>query len=383
MNWVINPVVTVNGTDYTADTLNGVSITYGRGNIWEQPRAAYASIQILNDDNSPLSVKLNDLMVIKVDNSTASQVTLFTGKVTSVSSTVSRIGTSAEIIIHTVNGISPLGEMNRVITGTSAWPKEYDDDRLDRILTDSGVTIDIVDTPGVYEFTAITPTPSDCYYWASYYAQMAFGYLYDTTDGKVGYANESRRTLDAANNGYFTIPENVILSGNLQSTLDTNNLLNDVRLEYKNNQIVTSTSASSISTFGKRASDILTELEDSAQAQNQADRYITLRSTPETILPNFTVQLSAPTITAGVLDGLLGLYIGKPIQVADFPDGIFNGIFKGFVEGWSFVLNRNVANVSLNVSKNTLSITPTRWQDVSASLQWEDVDPVVEWSDYE
>jgi len=383
MIWTIDPTVQINGTNYTSDTLNGVSITYGRSVIWEQPRAGYAQIQILNTDDSPLSVQLNDPVTIAVDDSAGSPLTVFTGKVQSISNSVQALGTSGKVVIHTVTAISPMADMSRVITHTTSFPKEYDDDRLNRILTDSGVTIDVVDTPGVYEFTASTPQPGDCYYWASFYAQMAFGYIYDTTDGKIGYANESRRTVEAATNGYLTIPEDVILYRGVNSEINLNNLLNKIRLEYKANAIVTAESTSSITSYGEQAADIKTELEDATQAQFQADRYITLRSTPQTVLKNFTVQLSAPTITSGVLDGLLAVYMGKPVQVLDFPNGVYNGTFKGFVEGWNLTINQNSANLNLNVTKNTLSITPTRWQDVLATLQWEDVDPALEWADYE
>lgn len=383
MNWTIDPTVQINGTNYTSDTLNGVSVNYGRTSIWEQPRAGYAQIQILNDDNSPLSVQLNDPVTISVDDSTGTPVAVFTGKVQAISNSVQALGVIGKVIIHTVTAISPMADMARVITNTSGFPKEYDDDRLDRILTASGVTIDVVDTPGVYEFTSKAAQPSDCYYWASYYAQMAFGYIYDTTDGKVGYANESRRTIEAATNGYFIIPEDVILYRGVNSEINLNNLLNKVRLEYKANAVVTSQSTSSITSYGEQAADILTELEDATQAQNQADRYVTLRSTPQTVLRSFTAQLSNPNITGAVLDGLLGVYMGKPIEVAQFPNGIYSGIFKGFVEGWTLNISENSASINLNVTKNTLSLAPTRWQDISPVLIWNDVDPALEWADYE
>lgn len=383
MTWVIDASVQINGTNYTSDTLNGVSINYGRTSIWEQPRAGYASIQILNLDNSILSVQLNDPVQITVDNSSGTPLTVFTGKVQAVSNSVQALGTSGKVVIHTVTAISPMADMSRVLTNTAGYPKEYDDDRLTTILTDSGVTIDVVDTPGVYEFTTKSAQPADCYYWASYYAQMAFGYIYDTTDGKVGYANESRRTVEAQTNGYLIIPENVILYRGVNSEINLNNLLNKVRLEYKASAIVTSESTSSIASYGEQAADILTELEDATQAQFQADRYITLRSTPLTLLRNFTVQLSSSTITNSVLNALLAVYIGKPVQVSSFPNGVHNGIFKGFVEGWTLSISQNSASINLNVSDKSLSITPTRWQDVLGTLQWEDVDTALEWADYE
>lgn len=383
MNWIIDPTVQINGTNYTSETLNGVSINYGRSTIWEQPRAGYASIQVLNLDNSPLAIALNDAVTISVLDSSSNSITVFTGKVQSVTSSIQRLGDSGVTVIHNVTAISPMADMVRVITNTSGFPKEYDDDRLTAILTTSGVTIDAVDTPGVYEFTSVAANPADCYYWASYYAQMAFGYIYETTDGKVGYANETRRTLDAATNGYFDIPDDVILYNGVASELNLNNLLNKLRLEYKANASVTSQNTGSISTYGEQSGDILTELEDGGEAQLQADRYINLRSTPRTVIRNFTVQLNASTMTSAVLDEMLGVYLGKPIQVHPFPNGIFNGIFQGFVEGWNLTINRLTATLNLNVTEKSLSIAPTRWQDVSALLQWEDVNPALEWSDYE
>jgi hypothetical protein len=383
MSWTIDPTVTIGGTDYTSDSLNGVNVSYGRSTIWEQPRYGYATIRIKNDNNSTLDVTLNSSVIITVDNFTGTPTTVFTGKVSSISSALQASGSTAKVVIHTITAVSPLADMARVITHTISWPKEYDDDRLNRILTDSGVSIDVVDTPGVYEFTTSAASPTDCYTAAAYYAQMAFGYIYETTSGEVGYANESRRTIEAATYGYFNIPTNVILGNSIQSEVNTNNLINDVLLEYKANATVTSTSASSISTYGIRATDLLTELEDGAQAQFQADRYITLRSTPSTVLQSFTVQLNAPAITSTVLNGLIGVYMGKPIQVTSFPNGIFNGIFRGFVEGWNLTISQNTATLNLNVTKNSLSITPTRWQDVSPTLIWNDVDPTIEWSDFE
>jgi hypothetical protein len=250
-------------------------------------------------------------------------------------------------------------------------------------LTDSGVSIDVIDSPGVYEFTATGANPSDCYAKASYYAQMAFGYIYETRDGKVGYANESRRTADSNAYGYTVIPKNIIIGATMSSGINTYNLLNDVRLEYKANAVVTATSASSIANYGLAAADILTELEDSAQAQIQADKYISLRSTPLPVLNSFTVQLDASTITNALLDELLEVYMGKPVQLNNLPNGIHNGIFRGFVEGWNLTFSQNQAALTMNVSENSLSMAPTRWQDVNAALIWSNVDPTLEWSTYE
>jgi hypothetical protein len=383
MTWVIDAEVSIGLTSYTSNTLNGLSITYGRTSIWEQPRAGYAQIQIKNDNDAIFVPELGDQVIITVDNSTGTPITVFTGKVNSINSAVQISGSNATVVIHTVTASAPMSEMARVITHTTGWPKEYDDDRLTTILTDSGVTIDVVDSPGVYEFTSTSANPNDCYTWAAYYAQMAFGYLYETADGKVGYANESRRTVEANTYGYFVIPSNIILGSSVSAGLNNYNLLNDIRLEYKANAVVTSTSPSSIGIYGKAEADIVTELEDAVQAQLQADKYISLRSVPQPVLNSFTVQLDASTITNSTRNALLGVYMGKPVQLSDLPNGIHNGIFKGFVEGWNLVIAQNQASLTMNVTENSLSLAPTRWQDVNAALIWSDIDPTIEWATYE
>lgn len=383
MSWNPNPVVTIDGVDFTGEALNGVNITMGRPSVWSQPRAGYCTIDLVNLNDSIWNLNINDPVTVQVDDSAGNPVTLFTGKLMSSTSRVDFAGSTADVVITTVTAIGPMAEMSRVNSGGSAWAKEYDDDRMDRILTASGVTIDIIDTPGVYEFTAVTPDVQDTYTLATKYAQMAFGYIYETADGKVGYANESRRTLDRAANGYLSIPTNVILGRSVSSELSFKDLLNDIVLVWKNNQTKTASSAASITAYGEAAAKIITELEDGAQAQNQADRYITLRAMPQTNLNSFTVQLDTPAMTNSLLDDLLAIELGLPIQIAGLPPGVLNGSFDGFVESHTFIINRNQAQLGIVATDASFSITPTRWQDVSASLIWSAVTPTLQWQNYE
>ena len=383
MTWNPNPVVTIDSIDFTGEALNGLTITMGRPSVWTQPRAGYCSIDLINLDNSHWNLSINDSVVVQIDDSAGNPVTVFTGKLVNLSSRVDFSGSSADVVLTTITAIGSMAQMSRVNTGGSAWAKEYDDDRLDRILTASGVTIDVVDTPGVYEFTAVTPDVSDTYTLATKYAQMAFGYIYETPDGKVGYANESRRLLDKNANGYLQIPTNVILGRSVSSELTFKDLLNDLILVWKNNQTKTASNASSIAAYGEAAAKIITELEDSAQAQIQTDRYITLRAIPQTNLNSFTVQLDAPAMTNAVLDDLLAINIGLPIQIVGLPTGVLDGTFSGFVETHTFVINQNQAQLNIIATDATFSIPPTRWQDVSASLIWSAVTPTVQWQNYE
>lgn len=383
MSWTPDCVVTIDGTDFTDKSLDGVSITYGRSSVWEQPRTGYATIRIVNLAGTALGFEIRDSVTITMDDSSGSPQTIFTGKIAAIENVIESAGGLAKVVVTQISAVSILSDMNRILIGASGYPKEYDDDRMDRIFTEAGVPVDVVDTPGVYEFTDRTGELTDAYSLAAKYASMAFGYIYETPAGTVGYANESRRKLDAEANGYLDIPDDVILASTVQSERTINNLVNDVTLVYKNAQEVTSADATSIANFGLASLRIDTELEDGTEAQFQADRYITLRAISHTNVRAISVRLDSTNLLNATRDSLIGVYVGLPIEFLALPVSIFDGSYLAFVEGWTFTITRNVAVLTLTTTDNSLSITPTRWQDLSPSLAWEDLDPALQWFAYE
>ena len=64
MTWLPNPIVTIGGVAYTSETLWDVSINYGRTTVWEQARASYAQINILNLSNVAVAFLINDTVTI-------------------------------------------------------------------------------------------------------------------------------------------------------------------------------------------------------------------------------------------------------------------------------------------------------------------------------
>ena len=71
------------------------------------------------------------------------------------------------------------------------------------------------------------------------------------------------------------------------------------------------------------------------------------------------------------------------IRIFNLPIGIKNTTYSGFVEGWNFSINRVQANLTIDTSDYSYSVTPTRWQDVPATLIWNDVPPTVQWDTYD
>lgn len=376
MTWTPNATVTINGVDFTGSSLNGVSINYGRTTIWNQARSTFASISILNSTNTDYGFEINDSVSVSIEDSDGTIITVFTGTITDVSNEVDASGSVKTTAIQNISAIGAFAAMSRVIVGTTNYPKEYDDVRIDRIFTEAGVTIDVVDTPGVYQLTSRTANPTDAYSLASYYAGMCFGYIYETTDGKVGYANESRRTLDVAASGYLNIPTNVINWRGINSRRSLADIVNRVILFYKNNDQTSAEDTHSITQYGLFEARIDTELEDASEATNIAERYVSLRSIPQTNFSSFNINLDNPNITNAVLDSLIGVYMGMAIQIEDLPVAISPVTYQGFVEGWNLTINRNQAFLTITSSDTAYSVVPIRWQDVDPLIAWDDVDPL-------
>lgn len=383
MTWNPNPTVTIDGISFTNKSLWNVSVSYGRTTIWEQARAGYATISILNANNQDFGFDMNHDVTITVEDSNGDPVTLFTGKISNVSNGVQAAGTSATVAIQTITALSTFAQMARSVIGDTSWSKEFDDDRMTRIFTDAGVTIDTVDTPPIYEFTTRSASPADAYSLASQYATMAFGYIYETPTGTVGFANESRRFLSAGTNGYFNIPKDYILFNGLQSQKTLSDIMNSIILSYKANAQKTSSDSTSISTYSLVAGSVSTELENGTDAQVQADRYITLRAYPRTSLSSFTIQLDSPNVTNADLDELLNISMDTAIEIDNLPLAIKNTTYQGFVEGWTFNINNVQASLTFDSSDVAYSVTPTRWQDVDAALIWNAVDPAVTWDTFD
>jgi hypothetical protein len=383
MTWNPNCTVIVDGVDFSSKTINSINVTYGRTSYWEQARSGTASVDIVNWDDTDYAFEINDEISITVDNASATARTVFTGRVTNIATRMAAVGSIQEVAVITLTAVGPFAGMSRKLIGTGGFAKELDSDRMDQIFTDAGVSIDVVDTPGIYELTVISAFTADAYTTAAKYAQMANGYIYETPEGEVGFANESRRSIDVAANGYMEIPENYILWRSVSSNKSLGDILNSITLSYKNNQVVTASDATSEGLYGPLGASIATELEHMSEAQSLADKYVGLRSVPRLNMSSFTIQLDSPNISSADLDDLLQMNMGKAVSIEGLPVPLIPNNYYGFVEGWNLAVSRNQAVISLTTSESSYSIQPTRWQDVSPTLAWNAVGAAVQWVTYD
>jgi hypothetical protein len=407
MPWSPNATVKINGTAVTDYTLEGVQISMGRDNVQQQSSAGYATIDFLNLPYT--DVEIFDTITVTLDNYTGVDTTIFTGLVTDVSVSVLDAGTTNTFItqISASGGLSELAAKEANIVG---YAEQKDGDRIVSVVTDTfglkwnelpatqvwtdyttetwadllGVDISAIDTPGTYDlFSSVAaPDPLNALNYVQIVADSGSGFIYETTSGGIGYQDQDARTDYVSANGFVNISKNFIMADGINVTTSRNDIINDVIIIYGAAQdSVQVEELDSIGQYGRVTQSIETFLKNSGDADTLADRLVLLNAYPQPVIQGIQIQIDAPTMTSPLLNSLVGVFFGMPISVTDFPALLYPNQFFGYVEGWSWDIDRFTARLTLNVSDFTFSAVPVAWQDVYAGEIWSTIDPSLQWQD--
>jgi hypothetical protein len=405
--WTPEWSLTVNGAnDYASVTLADVAITSGRTDIYSQATAGYASFTILNFDDSPVTMNINDQVTIRVKDSTGTFVNLFGGYVTDLDLEVKSSGTGGLVQNMRIIALGALSKLPKSLT-EGVLAKDFDGDQIYTILSallfntwnevpaaetwagynptttwenaeNSG--LGEIDQPGDYELTARSADVTDVYSLVAALANSGLGYLYEDNQGRISYADSTHRNTYLSTYGYTSVSGNTALAAGIKTSLKSGDIRNAVTITYKNSQTVSAQDDSSIALFGYQAQSILTTLENGADATSQADFYLGIRAFPEAQFRSITFPLGNPEIDDTDRDALLNAFMGLPIDITDLPANIGDGRFQGFVEGWTFSASYNGLAITLTVSPTAYSLQAARWNGVSVAETWNSLSPTLTWN---
>lgn len=406
--WTPEWQVTINGGgDYTNLTLSNLTITSGRQDIYSQPYAGYCNVEIINLDQSPIVMDINDQMTIKVKDSTGTFVNLFGGYVTDIDVEVTQSGSNGISESIKVVALGALSKLPKTLT-TGVLTKDFDGDQIYSILSQAlfntwnevpaattWATYDAtttwadaensglgdIDQPGDYELAARSSSTIDMYSLVSALATSGLGYLYEDAQGRIGYADSTRRNTYLAANGYIDLTGNHALARGIRTSKRSGDVRNNVTITYKNGQQQSASDAESISIYGQQAYNIQTSLEHTADALSQAEFYLTLRAFPQAQFKSITFPLTSPEIDDTDRDALLEVFMGMPVNITELPTNIADGAFQGFVEGWTFSAGYNALYLTLTVSPTAYSLQAMRWNGVPVTETWNTINPGLEWID--
>ena len=398
--------VTIAGTVQTSTTLEDATITYGRNDFFEATQPSYCNLELLNLDGTSPAVELLDTIVIEVTDSTGAYVKLFTGEVSGVYNTFAGAGAIGKPNTLQIQAVGALGLLVKRYAGSVAYPEELDGARITRILEETlyvawedisntqtwndfttetwanyGVQgIDTIDA-GRYEVLARPAEIDQAYNLTDTTQLSALGYLYDTPDFEIGYADAERRSENYATN-LIELDANLV-NADIQTRLQTADIVNSVVIQYDDPVLeVGAQNDTSINTYGLLQEVRPTILAQTADATEQATNFVNYRGTPKVSLEEVTVNLSNSDMTNTIRDNLLGVSMDTLLYLDNIPVGLIaEGYNEGFVEGWTWTLGRNNLELAMSVSNSIYSTLDVQWEDYNSTIQWQNLANDYRWLD--
>jgi hypothetical protein len=403
-----NPIwqLSIDGGTFQTVTLANLTVTSGRTDIYQQPVAGYCTVEILNTDQSAVAIDVNDSFALQVKDSTNTFRPIFGGYVTDINQSVRSSGSNAVVQTFSVTALGALSKLPKVLT-EGVLTKDFDGDQIYSLLSpllfntwnevpaattwatynptetwanaqNSG--LGEIDQPGDYELTSRASDVTDVYSLVSALATSGAGYIYEDAQGRIGYADSTHRGEYLATNGYTELSGNHALSRGIATSRRIGDIRNKVTITYKNNAQHTAEDTASQALYGVQAQNIITSIENGADATSQANFYLALRAYPQSLFKSITFELTNPEIDNADRDALLGIFMGLPIDVTNLPANMTGGRFQGFVEGWTFNAGFNKLQITLNVSPIAFSLQAFKWLNVPATENWTTISPTLDWT---
>jgi hypothetical protein len=398
--------VKVNGSTVTSATLSGLTISSGRTDIYTQPLAGYCNLTLIETAEAVVPFEINDAVTVEVKDSSAAYVNLFGGFITDLGISVQTSGSIATSQRIQITGVGALARLSRAVY-VGNFAHQFDGDRIKELLASvlfdqwnevpSSSTWDSydptvqwqdaensglgeIDIPGDYELHSENNLNDTVYNLASRFATSALGYLYEDSQGRIGYADSTRRSEYLATYGYVDLDGNHAIGPALSIVKRAGDVRNSITVGYGTSGAdVTDEDLASISDFGLLASTISTTLRNVGDATAQAAFYLLIRAYPQFALRQITFPLASGEIDNSDRNNLLGVFMGQPLNIVNLPANMVGGEFQGFVEGWTWTASLNQLNLTLNVSPIAFSLQAFRWNSVPATETWNTISPTLDW----
>jgi hypothetical protein len=404
-------VIFAGSVEYTNETVASISISLGRRDIYEQALPGIANIELWTDANTPLDVELSDSVNIQIQDSNGDYQQIYGGIISDLEVTLDQYGDLGSIAKYRITAVGPLASLQKRLVGALGYAKEFDGTRVYNILSEAFLTswnevaptlrwMDVPNTatwenfdgtgqslvdelavnvaqPGDFELIAYSDGAADALTLAQNAAQSARGFLYESTDGDIHYDTYSTRT------GYtpITLTADDLLANGLRQAAQWSEIVNDITVTYKNNDVVIAADANSQFIYGQLSGSRSTQLHNEVDAQDQADAFLESRAYPRTYPEDLTIPLHSPTVSDATRDALIDLRVSRAVFTDDLPV-VFGTTFNGFVEGIKWNLTRYTADMTLVCSAQSETYPHQIWLQIAPTVTWAGYTPTNErWID--
>jgi hypothetical protein len=381
----------------------------GRNDVTEQPQPGYASIRLWTDANTPLAVALSDSVQISIDKGTSGTQQIFYGTISDIDITLDQYGNQGSIATYSITAVGPLAQLNRHIVGGAGFAKQFDGSRVLKILQDafatewqdlsatliwsnvpSGTTwgsydaiasslvanlSTTIDAPGQYELMAYSGGVDNAYSLATQAADSGRGVLYETGNGDMNYDDYAARIGSTP----LTLTADDLSTEGLRSQAQWGEIVNYATVTYRAGSASSIDDQSNI-LYGQLSGTRETQLQNLADAQNQATDFISQRAFPRTYPELLTIPLHAGGISDATRDALCAVKTGLRVNTTALP-AVFGTSFDGFVEGYTWNLTRYTAELALTCSAYSETYSNIVWYQIPPTTTWTGYTSSTEWMD--
>jgi len=399
--------VLINSVELTDVTVANLTITSGRTDIYSQPVAGYCQLQLLNFNNSIYDFTIGTQITIEVTNSTGTYVPIFGGYISDFTIAVDQTGSLGNTTVAQITALGALSKLPKIVDN-GVLSQDEDGDQIYHLLSGfllgewnqvpaattwatynptttwanaENLGLGEIDRPGDFLMIARSSSETDVYSLCAQIANSALGYLYEEANGNIGYADSTHRQDYLAANGYTTLDANHANGRGLAVTTRAGDIRNKYVITYGNNgnSVYTAEDAQSQLDYGLYGEAFLSNIKDTADAEDFADRIIALRADPTPKFQSITFELGNPEIDDSDRNALIGIFMGLPVWIQNLPLNIAGGSFEGYIEGWTFRASLNNLTITFNASPVNFSQIAVKWNQVNAAEAWNTINPALTW----
>ncbi len=406
MTWLPEWRVTVGDDVYT--TVTSVSFASGRLDIDRQATAGYCQVQIINATNAPFTINVTEPITLELKNTSGTYVTVFGGEVSDFNIGVRSPEEAGYITTGTILGIGSLAKLTKVVYNT-ALAEGLDGAQIAAILGSAlnlswaevtpTVTWDTypatqtwetaesyigeIDS-GFYTMIALAASASaKSQTLVDEISTSALGQIYEEKDGDVSYADADHRSNYLAANGFTNIDGAYATPSSITATTQIARIRNSLIYRYSTGygSTYSVSDSDSIASYGLFERSFDSNVKNLSDITNIAARELALRKNPRSSLGAITFRLDNPDMPSAMLDSLIGVFFGQPMQITNLPTNLLDGQFDGFVENVALRATPSFVEITLYISATDFSLTTTQWETVlPASLIWTGVNGTLDWT---
>jgi hypothetical protein len=400
--WRPDPAVFIGTSNFAGNTIGEIVIRRGRDSVYVEPAASYASVNLISVTD-PLNITVGRPLQITVATTTGFRESLFRGRISDIEVQITP-GTT-KVAGYRLTAVGPLADANRRQVLAAGRAQELDGERaLAAILggvaqtweTQSAslewgdavgvwndfigdVAIDQFDD-GVFDVSALPV--ADGGYSALGVAQESAasggGVLYETRDGRIAYADASRRALTFAAGDFEEISGNILELDGMNASSALSEVSNRVQVEWAGG-VETAEVRESIIQFGVLERTFRTVLAVEGDAQTRAEQLAQELSLPVFKTDVFTLLLN--NADGPLRDRLVRVEPNDGVDFVGLPPALGFTRLTAFVEGVEWRIGQFTAELGLFTSDERLSVGSVWWGRVDDTLEWGNVDAALEWQD--